>query len=474
MKSILLTSATLAGLALLGTAVSSVAQPRVQSPVQFDGKPNRQAQYEVALGHMRTGKAQACRGDLALLRYPYEAGYLHARNAAGINAEEAPADARRKDLLQAIVKLPVRLVRPGGARDAAPDEAGAATARQAARASFTSAVAILEKLLAGDPGQAAWQRDLAMSYSRLAEVSGVWATSRDLHQKAVDLQKSLVTKDHANSAWRHDLADLYRGLGSVQFGMGGEKPARAAKIAELELREKLAEEAPSNATLQHELALNYDRLGEMFHIVVNVGQARDAYQAGFEIHKKLVQRDPANLVWQRDLAHNRASAGVFERNKGKSDVGAQLLREALRLRTAIVERDPVNIDAQMDLRSSYLQIADDHLNAGRTDEAVAVYGDALQHMQRLAVAHAADPGWLYYQLEFQFRLGEAIQDEIRPRLGTRVAPPPEQVARVTAQIEKIGESMLVTARALVGMSATSETTRIYETAQAPRLCTISL
>ncbi|MFI5447533.1 hypothetical protein [Polaromonas sp. UC242_47] len=474
MKNAWVTRAMLAGLALFSFAVSSAALAQALPQLQFDGKPNKQAQYEVALAHMQTGKAQGCKGDLALLRYPFEDGYRRALNAAERHVKDAPTDAHRQDLLLAITKLPVRQVRPDGARSAAPDETRAATARQAAAASFASAIAILEKLLASEPEHAAWQRDLAVAYSRLAKVSGAWTKSRDLHQKAVDLQKSVVAKNAGNKAWQHDLAVMYEGLGSVQFGMGGEKPARAAKMAELELREKLADAEPANTKWQHELALNYDRLGEMFATIANVSQARDAFLAGFEIHDKLVKLDPSNLAWQLDLARNRSDAAEFERHRGKSETGAKLRQEALRLRTAIIERDPANIDAQMDLRSSYFQIARDHRSAEGDADATAVYRNALAHMQRMAAANPADPGWLYYQLELQFQIGYLIQDVIQPRLGTRTAPPPELVERVIADTNVVFQSMLATMRTLTAMSAHPETARIYETAQAPRLCTISL
>lgn len=168
MKNAWVTRAMLAGLALFSFAVSSAALAQALPQLQFDGKPNKQAQYEVALAHMQTGKAQGCKGDLALLRYPFEDGYRRALNAAERHVKDAPTDAHRQDLLLAITKLPVRQVRPDGARSAAPDETRAATARQAAAASFASAIAILEKLLASEPEHAAWQRDLAVAYSRLA------------------------------------------------------------------------------------------------------------------------------------------------------------------------------------------------------------------------------------------------------------------------------------------------------------------
>lgn len=468
MNAVLLTRATLAGLVLSGIGVSSAVLAQVQPSLQTDGKSHQQAQYEAALGYIRTGKVQSCAGDLALLRYPYEDGYRRARDAADSNVQASPADVHRRALRQAIAKLPVRQMRPNGARAASPDEDHAASAREAGRASFNAAIAILEKLVAANPAQATWQRDLAVAYAGLASVSGEWTTGRDLHQKAVDLQKSVVAKDPSNQALQHDLADMYQGLGAVQFGMGGEKPARTAKVAELEIREKLAEEAPSNATFQHELALNYDRLGRMFHIVGNRDQARDAYQAGFETYGQLVKRDPANLQWQRDLASNRFGAADFEISKGKVAVGARMLQEALLLRTASIERDPSNVDAQLDLRDTLRRVAD------RADDAIAGYRQALAELQRFAAGSPADPGWLYYQLEFQFMIGFLTEDEIRLRLGSREAPPREQVKRINALTNEVFQSILTTSRELVAMSAAPETIRIYEIAQAPRLCKISL
>ncbi|RYX93122.1 MAG: hypothetical protein EOO28_19590 [Comamonadaceae bacterium] len=455
----------LAGLALSAAVLPAAAQTAPARPA-LQHPSNMKTDYQLAQWHLQRGVDQFCAGDAALLRYPYEAGYRRAVNAA----ERHEKDTKQKGMLDAVQKLPVRQSRP--------DEARAVDARLAAAASFASAIAILEKLAAAQPGELSLQRDLAVATSHLAKVSGIWEKARNLHQKAVDLQKAVVAKQPADKTWPHDLAGLYQGLGSAQFGMGGEPPARAAKRAELDIREKLAEAEPSNRQLQHELALNYDRLGVMFHTIVNVSQARDAFKAGFEIHEKLAKLEPANLAWQRDFARNRFDAGDFETSKGRTgtgpDMGAQLLQQALQMRTAIVARDPADVDAQTDLRDNWLRIAGQFRNGERPDEAMAVYRQGLAEMRRLAAAHPADPGWLYYQLEFQFMIGFLIQDEIQPRLGTRTLPPREKLEAVIAGTDEVFRQMLATMRELGAQSLRPETLRIYETAQAPRLCTISL
>ena len=472
MNAVLWTRTTLAGFALHGLLVSSAALAQAPAPKQIT--PQQQAQYEAALGDLHKGQVQACEGDLTRVRYPYEVGLRRARGAAENDLNKMPSDARRQALLEAIDQLPVRRERPGGSRDAAPEEQRAARARKAARESFNLAIARLEWLLAAHPTHVAWQHDLARAYARLAAVSGGWKPARDLHQKAVDLHKTVLATDSTNKAWQRDLADLYQGLGTIQFSLGGEKLARDAKVAELNLREKLAEEVPADNELQRALALNYDRLGEMFHTIGNTSQARAAYQAGLETLEPLVQRDPANLVWQADLTRNREGFSALEIHRGKEAVGARLQHDTLRMRAALVERDPADVEAQRWLRDSYLAIARHHQNGVETEQALAIYREGLQHMQRLAERYPADPGWLYYQLEFQFYIGYTIQDEIRPRLGTREPPPRAVLERVTAQTQAVTEAMLATSRALVALSTAPATLRIYETAQAPRLCTIPL
>jgi tetratricopeptide (TPR) repeat protein len=73
---------------------------------------------------------------------------------------------------------------------------------------FRQCVAIAERLAASDPANAAWQRDLAVSYDRV----GASAQSQGNHDEAEDwltrakaIKERLAASDPSNAAWQRDL-----------------------------------------------------------------------------------------------------------------------------------------------------------------------------------------------------------------------------------------------------------------------------
>lgn len=446
--------------------VTATGQPRPATPSPAESAPAQPASARIA-ALLAAGRAQACAGDTRLLRYPFEPGYARALHLAEQHAQARANPVRAKAaraLLEQVRQLPVR-----GAR---ADEGRASQARQLAARYYRAAIALMEPVAAAAPAQAGLQRDLAMAYWRLAEVSGHAKSAEAVYDQAVQLQKQALASSPKQRAWQHDLAGMYQGLGGLQFGVGGEPRAQASKIAELAIREQLVEAPPKDPRWLNDLALNYDRLGDMFHTIGNRSQARDAFKAGMETHQELAALEPNNTQWQRDYARNRTDSGLFEFSRGKDGgaLGMQLLEQGLALRSALLDRLPADTDLQMEVRDSYLMLADRHGTSYGNATTLALYRTALAHMQRMAAAYPNDPAWLYYQLEFGFLIGYEIQDVLRPRLGTVEAPPSEQVQSVRVGTDAIFAEMVNTLQALVTLSALPATAALYDAAQGPRAC----
>jgi hypothetical protein len=74
---------------------------------------------------------------------------------------------------------------------------------------YREGLAITERLAKADPGNAAWQRDLAVSYSRFALVHlkrGEVAEASVEFGKGREIMTRLVAVAPSNSQWRKDLA----------------------------------------------------------------------------------------------------------------------------------------------------------------------------------------------------------------------------------------------------------------------------
>src|SRR5918993_153552 len=82
---------------------------------------------------------------------------------------------------------------------------------------------ITAKLAALNPGNAAWQRDLAVSWSRLGEVRlarGDLAGALEAHEKYHPIAERLAAADPGNAERQRDLAVSWSRLGEVRLARG--------------------------------------------------------------------------------------------------------------------------------------------------------------------------------------------------------------------------------------------------------------
>ncbi|MER2635695.1 MAG: hypothetical protein ABTQ30_17770, partial [Rhizobiaceae bacterium] len=84
---------------------------------------------------------------------------------------------------------------------------------------------IAERLAAADPGNASWQRDLAVSHNRigsLAAKGGERLAAGEAYGRARDILTRLTALDPSNATWRNDLAWVEWQLNAIS----GEAKAR--------------------------------------------------------------------------------------------------------------------------------------------------------------------------------------------------------------------------------------------------------
>jgi hypothetical protein len=79
----------------------------------------------------------------------------------------------------------------------------------AALASYQTGLEIRERLAKADPGNAGWQRDLALSYGHLAKVraqQGARADAASMFQQGQEIISRLAQQSPNNATLRNDLA----------------------------------------------------------------------------------------------------------------------------------------------------------------------------------------------------------------------------------------------------------------------------
>jgi hypothetical protein len=88
----------------------------------------------------------------------------------------------------------------------------------AALKSYQASLAITERLRQSDPGNAGWQRDLAASYQRVANIQlaqGDPAAALKSYYASLAIIERLAQSDPGNAGWQGDLALCYRKLANL-------------------------------------------------------------------------------------------------------------------------------------------------------------------------------------------------------------------------------------------------------------------
>jgi hypothetical protein len=88
----------------------------------------------------------------------------------------------------------------------------------AARQSYNDSLAIRDRLAKSDPGNARWQRDLAVSFDKLALVhkqSGDRAKARDFLRQGQAITARLTKLSPDNATWKNDLAGFDRAIAEL-------------------------------------------------------------------------------------------------------------------------------------------------------------------------------------------------------------------------------------------------------------------
>ena len=177
-----------------------------------------------------------------------------------------------------------------------------------AASAYQEALEIRQSLAARDPGNAAWQRDLSVSYDRIGDVQsakGDLGAALKAYQDSLAIRQKLAAQDAGNAGWQRDLSVSYDRIGDVQSAKGDLGAALKAYQDSLAIRQKLAAQDAGNAGWQRDLSVSFEKIGEVQRAQGDLGGALKAYQDSLAIRQKLAAQDPGNAGWQYDLRNQQ-------------------------------------------------------------------------------------------------------------------------------------------------------------------------
>jgi tetratricopeptide (TPR) repeat protein len=269
----------------------------------------------------------------------------------------------------------------------------------AAVASYTAGMAIIERLAARDPANSERQRDLSVSHNKLGDVKraqGDVDAAVAAYTAGMAISERLAAGDPANSEWQRDLSVGHDRLGDVQLAQGALDAAVAAYTAGMAIREQLAARDPANSERQRDLSVSHNKLGDVKLAQGVLDAAVAAYTAGMAITERLAARDPANSDWQRALSVSYERIGEVKLAQGDLDAALAAYTAGMAIRERLAARDPANSEWQRALVVSCVSMAD-----VAPDQAFDLYTRALDIVRGLAASGRLAPAdaWMPGELE---------------------------------------------------------------------------
>jgi tetratricopeptide (TPR) repeat protein len=215
-----------------------------------------------------------------------------------------------------------------------------------ALAAYRESLDTRRALVARDPSNTQWRRDVTVSLNRVGDVlaaQGDHAGALAAYRESLEITRALITRDPRNTQWQRDVSVSLNRVGEVLVAQGDLTGALAAYRESLEITRALVTMDPSNTQWQRDVSVSLDRVGEVLVAQGDLAGALAAYRESLVLRRALAARDPSNAQWQSDLqfginnigglAYNFVIARDFDRAIEVADEAISLARNTVRLYT---------------------------------------------------------------------------------------------------------------------------------------------
>ncbi len=266
----------------------------------------------------------------------------------------------------------------------------------AALASYRSGLDIAEGLAKADPGNTGWQRDLSVSYNKVADVLvalGQLPEALTAYRDSLAIFECLAKADPGNTGWRRDLSVAYEKVGDVLVDHGQLSEALITYRDSLAIAGRLAKADPGNAGWQRDLSVSYNKVADVLVALGQLPEALTAYRDSLAIFECLAKAAPGNTGWRRDLSVAYEKVGDVLVDHGQLSEALITYRDSLAIAGRLAKADPGNAGWQRDLSVSYNKVADVLVALGQLPEALTAYRDSLAIFECLAKAAPGNTGW---------------------------------------------------------------------------------
>ena len=253
--------------------------------------------------------------------------------------------------------------------------------------SHRKAAALREALVASDPSNPDYRRELLDSYWFIATLLGAQGDiTRELEmiREQLPVRQQLAAAEKTDFLDRYNLAATYVYIGSLLMHMGDAQGALSNQKEALRIREAVAAVDPNSARARRALTISYEYLGLATDAAGDTKSALELQQRGLEMRESLVAADPLNIDLRLMLNESHRYVGDMLFKLGDVEQAAQHYRKQFALTQEMVAADPPNAQFLRNQAVALIKIGDVEARAGRTGSALSNYKEALRIREQLS------------------------------------------------------------------------------------------
>ncbi|MEH6552423.1 MAG: TIR domain-containing protein [Pseudomonadales bacterium] len=293
------------------------------------------------------------------------------------------------------------------------------------------ATGVSEVLVELYPGNVVYQRDLSISYNNLGDTALIlgeadmflgngatlWTSSgiaaRRYYRLAFDLAQTLVALDPNNTVYQRDLSVSYGKLGDIFLNRLAD-PQGAVEYYRLGLRihEMLVVLDRNNTQYKGDLLASYEKLGATSLRLGDIAVSKGYYSSALKTAKTLMTLNPDNPIHLEHMSNAYENLADVAIEEGDYSSGLEMVDKLMSL-------TPSNAEHLAGISIGYKKLGDMALAAGDTEVARGAQTSGLEIVQRLV---RLDPDSAKYQRDLMvgyWKLGEAYLQENRKVPATK-------------------------------------------------------
>jgi eukaryotic-like serine/threonine-protein kinase len=257
---------------------------------------------------------------------------------------------------------------------------------QGALQSHRKAAALREALVAADPNNRDYRRELLDSYWFIATLLGKQGDSaRELQmlREQLPARQQLAAAEKNDFVDRYNLAGTYAYIGSLSMAMGDVQGALDNQREALKIREMLAGLDPNTARSRRALTISYEYLGRATDLAGDMKGALELQQRGLQMREALVAADPLNTDLRLMLIESHRYVGDMFFKLGDLERASAHYQKELAINEEMVASDPANAQFHSNKAVALIKVGDIKARSKRTTDALSNYNEALRILEQL-------------------------------------------------------------------------------------------